>query len=255
MKKISFICLLFGIILCFASCSNKETPQTVPEVTTSSSVVEVTEPFISVNVVRDTNGNILQHILFNKQTKDTYIYDYRWEYNYGEFVCKGSWLTIIEAEDKNESEDETNNILGNQTIVVTPSTDNNDTPPPSTFDAVTILDKNNIKVIITDYSYDPLFKQHKYKVKIENNSIRDIYISTSKETLNGMLMDDEIGFAEWLDAGTSTITSITIWDDDLKEFEISNFESLTMNLEVDDPNDMFNNYFTEFVELSFIKQK
>ena len=95
MKKIVLVFVSLLMIFCLASCNRNE-PSSI--VNNNVSSVEVSEPFVSVSVTKDANGNILQHILFNKQTKVTYIYDYEWAYDYGAYVCSGSWLTVIDAE-------------------------------------------------------------------------------------------------------------------------------------------------------------
>lgn len=104
MKKLLLIFLvLVMVVFCFSSCGKEDKQEDAKN--EGGSTVEVSEPFISVSVTKDGKGNILQHILFNTNTKITYIYDYKWVYDYGAYVCSGSWLTVIDAEG-NEVPDE-----------------------------------------------------------------------------------------------------------------------------------------------------
>lgn len=271
MKKIVLVLVSLLMIFCLASCNRTEPAKIVNN---EGSSVEVTEPFISVSVTKDANGNILQHILFNKHTKVTYIYDYEWVYDYGAYVCSGSWLTVIDAEG-NEVPDEPQVSINGCTCIgnsddayddIYPgykvpecdckeTTDTNkeeDTSKDSnTISPCVIFNEYGIKITIVSGYIDELFEDLVYNVRIENTNNFEVDVTSSKECLNGMLMEDEFTIYEVLPANTSTICKLRFDKNDLKTFGIDAPEKMSMVIKISNPEDMFDIYHTGNISIEF----
>ena len=269
MKKIVLVFVSLLMIFCLASC-NRDEPSNI--VNNNVSSVEVSEPFVSVSVTKDANGNILQHILFNKHTKVTYIYDYEWVYDYGAYVCSGSWLTVIDAEG-NEVPDEPQISVNGCTCTGNSGDAYNDIYPgyrvpecncnektekdeninddSNTINPCVIFNEYGIKITIVSGYIDELFEDLVYNVKIENINNFEVDVTSSKECLNDMLMEDEFTIYEVLPANTSTICKLRFDNNDLKTFGIDTLEKMSMVVTISNPEDMFDIYHTGSISIEF----
>jgi hypothetical protein len=222
MKKIVLVLVSLLMIFCLASC-NKNEPSTIVN---KESSVEVNEPFISVSVTKDANGNILQHILFNKHTKVTYIYDYEWVYDYGAYVCSGSWLTVIDAEG-NEVPDEPQvsvNGSGNSGDVYNDVYPGYKVPeyqgskekfvPVKIFNCEADANDPDVSIYITDVEYNTAWKAWIYKVKIVNNESYDITVELTNGIVDNKPTQLYFGFNKELDGFESTEAQIQFVDKD-----------------------------------------
>ena len=237
MKKLFLITILLLTVFMLASCGEKT--ETTDDTTKSSiSVVQSHYPFQSVNEVRDAYGNILQQILYNTQTGDTYIYDYKYQWDYDAFYCTGSWLTIIEAK---EEQSQSNVNVHKPTINVVQNGSSNNTQTPSDATGVVeetlLLNSGDVKVWLVGYAHSEFMDTHQFKLKVQNTGDRKVDIRTDNETVNGNVqMDDEIWLWESIDANKTTMMVINVYSSDLEFFEVSQLKSLTFDLIVSDNN-------------------
>lgn len=238
MKKIVLVFVSLLMISCLASC-NRDEPSNI--VNNNVSSVEVSEPFVSVSVTKDANGNILQHILFNKHTKVTYIYDYEWVYDYGAYVCSGSWLTVIDAEG-NEVPDEPQVSVNGCTCAGSSGDAYNDIYPgykvpdctckqsnsitnQNEFKECTLFEDKDFGLKLTIVSGVAEDKNVFYKVKVENNSAYDLNIQLWANTINDKLNVDFTALCVNCDSGKMTYTNLEFYNYDLSPYDIE-FEDI-----------------------------
>lgn len=77
--------LVLVTLLCFASCGSQETPVEEPILEETEIVdpnIQVSSLFQTQYLMRDNNGNVIQHILMRTDTQELYIYDYFYDYDY-----------------------------------------------------------------------------------------------------------------------------------------------------------------------------
>lgn len=228
MKKFVLIFLALLMILCLASCNNSYTGP----VASSDKIVD-SEIFQLIDVVKDSNGNVLTKTYFHTVDHKIYILVYNYELDYyNNKVFTGVEFRTIDSPVKNtidstvnqnqtgNSGDATNNYPG----YLEPGTD-------TTIEPCIIYNKNNIVVTITAGSYNELFNVWEYTLKIENGSNANILINSTEESFGNMMLSDIFGFYDTVPAGKTKMSSLNFWNmDELGITEL--IGTLTMTIEV-----------------------
>ena len=277
MKKFLILSLvLVMVVCCFASCDNSRTEIEITD--SNGNSIEVSDPFVTTYCVKDTHGNVIKHIMFNRNTKLTYIYDYEWVYDYGVFVCTNQWLTILD-EKGNELPDEPQVSVNGCTCIgssgdayndiypgykvpecnCTGGTETNKKPESSTtapnndthdpIEPCVIYNKKNIVVTITAGSYNEIFEVWEYTLKIENGSTHNILINSTDESFGNMMLSDLFGLYETVPAGKTKMSTLNFWNmEDLGITELRGI--LTMTIEVSD-SDTYDTMDETIVNIEF----
>jgi hypothetical protein len=153
MKKI--ICLVFilpVIISCFTGCAKAKENS-------------VSWPLKEVNIVYDSYGNILQQVLYNEETKEYFVKDYRWSNQDGMWVCVDQQTTVIKNKDKCNEHDrvveDTINVYYKSYL---------DNGP------IVVLDNSCVRISIVEYLDKASWWEFGYKIKVENKSSKIIAV-------------------------------------------------------------------------------
>lgn len=111
------------------------------------------------------------------------------------------------------------------------------------------LDKNNVKVVVKKLDDTTSFWGADLYVYVENNSNKDITIQVRKVSLNGFMMNPL--FSCQLLPGKKAISSITFMEDDLKNNDITKFQSLEMSFTVFDTKSLDTIFDSSTVKVAF----
>lgn len=180
MKKFKLALMMILVLialLCFASCGSQETPVEEPILEETEIVdpnIQVSSLFQTQYLMRDNNGNVIQHILMRTDTQELYIYDYFYDYDYrtNAYVFYDYKLTIKSTKCNEHS-----------------CTDHNTGPTWNESNpAGTIWAHDNYIKITQGELKEDLFGKY-IEVIIENNSIYTIMVSTRDSSVNGYMYD------------------------------------------------------------------
>ena len=228
MKKFVLVFFAILIILCLASCNTSDTQS----VESADKIID-SEVFQLIDVVKDSDGNVLTKTYFHTVDHKIYILVYNYELDYyNNKVFTGVEFKTIDSPVKDKidstvnqnqtsnSGDATNNYPG----YLEPGSDN-------TIEPCIIYSKNSIVVTITDGSYNELFDVWEYTLKIDNGSNANILINSTDESFGNMMLSDMFGFYETVPAGKTKMSTLNFWDmDELGITELVGI--LTMTIEV-----------------------
>ncbi len=89
MKKIISIGLIVFILSVLTSCAPVETQEKMDK---------VSPPFKVIDTTYDKYNHLIQQILFNEETRKTYVFDYYYQYNNGLWECFKTELTVLDNE-------------------------------------------------------------------------------------------------------------------------------------------------------------
>lgn len=151
MKKFICICITLCCLICFCGC--KETPK---QNTTIA-------PFIELNAVYDQNGNMLQQILYNENTKEYIMKEYTYSHQDGKWICIAQKTKIICQTELLAigQPSSTVNIYYTQDLVDS---------------SIVLLDNEDVKISIVEYLEKASWWEFGYKFKVENKSNKVITI-------------------------------------------------------------------------------
>lgn len=122
-------------------------------------------------------------------------------------------------------------------VNITPATEAPTTPPTVTpaFTEQAIVDKNDVKFILTSAAYEDGFWGQMIDVRLENNTTKNLMYSLDAVSINGYMVD--VLFATEVAAGKKENTSITIFSTDLEKNKITSIENIEFTLRIYDWND------------------
>lgn len=134
--------------------------------------------------------------------------------------------------------------------VVAPATKPVETTP--SFEEKTVVDKNNIKFILTSPAYADGFWGQMIDVRLENNTTNTLMYSLRDVSVNGYMID--VLFATEVAGGKKENTSITIFSTDLEKNKISTIDNIEFTLCVYDSENYTGEYLIqETYTLNFTK--
>lgn len=254
MKNLKFIVIIVIILFmmtCGISCNKQELLPSHTTVSTNTEIKdkEVVDPNIQTSglfqtqfLMRDNNGNVIQHILLRSDTQELYIYDYFYDYDYrtGAYVFYDYKLTIkgIRESCKNEHHNKECECSCKKEEVITPGV--NDKPiwsesnPPGTI----WVHDNYIKVTQGVLKYDDFWNRWYFELTIENKSDHDIMVTTEDLSVNGYMYNNGLaGCIESVTSGNNCISKFSIYMDDMETLNISELEYCEFTLLIYDEND------------------
>lgn len=239
MKKFLLVLLvLVMVVCCFVSCGKDDKAE---DTATGGATIDVAGHWVLVNVTKDVYGNVLKEVYADKYTHKMYIWEYEYTNYYGEFICTGSWKTIIDAEG-NEQPDEPQVNVNGCTCTGSSGDAYNDVYPGYKVPNCTckkgdsVTDKNQFKecVLFEDEDFGLKLtivsgiaedKNVFYKVKVENNSAYDLNIQLWANTINDKLNVDFATLCVDCDSGKMTYTNLEFYNYNLSPYNIE-FENI-----------------------------
>lgn len=237
MKKIILVLACCILLFSMVGCNNSTEEITQPEVN-----VEITDPFVTTYCVKDAHGNIIKHILFNKNTRLTYVYDYQWEYDYGVFVCTNQWLTIIdekgrEVEDTVDVEINGCPNMGNCGDAYNdvypqyqqPQCDKNTTTTDSNIKPCIVYKDANISITIISANLEDT-NHFSYELKVENYSNKNLSIHIRANEYNDCVTVNDFLCGVDVNAGKIAYEDLVISDYALEDAHIDDLRSVKLQI-------------------------
>lgn len=96
-----------------------------------------------------------------------------------------------------------------------------------------IYDENGIKITYKGFSQGGLFENASFDFMIENNSDKDITVSSDKVSLNDFVINNFL--YEKIGAGKKTNSGVSVYDYELEQNDIKNINKVEFNLRFIDP--------------------
>ena len=267
MKKLALVLAIVTVLITLCSCGQTE-KDPVEDVTNevivdpqSGAYIEVGSGLKTMYLAKDVHGNICTHVLYNTLTNEYWIYDFEYIYDWNTegYVFNRAYLTIKECltTEKNPS--------GNQTVIVSPDSDSEDTgtivnpdketsTQNPTFNEVnpsgTVwAHENYVKVTQGDIKEDWMGKY--IEVTIENQNTFSVMVSVRDTSVNDVMYN--LWCSESVAAGKKAIVKFRLPDaDNLAEIHETKLNKIDFTL-VAYNNDTYTgvNLIEEEVNLTF----
>lgn len=127
-----------------------------------------------------------------------------------------------------------------------PSSDVPTSTEPSTVPTETFVDNTNILMddagVVVTYlgtEFNTTWDSYELKFAIENNSDKNVIVTSDKEVVDGYMTDSSVGMYSEIVAGKKAITEMTLFDFDLEPLGITNPETVEFKLRVTNSEDIF----------------
>jgi hypothetical protein len=116
-----------------------------------------------------------------------------------------------------------------------PNSSSGDTTAPTV-----ALDSSGIKITFVEVEYDSFWECYKLKFSIENNSNTDVTITSDGETVDGYMVDLDIGFYCEVLAGKKAVAYMMLYDFALEPLGITQPKVVEFSWSVRANDDAFN---------------
>jgi hypothetical protein len=127
-----------------------------------------------------------------------------------------------------------------------PSSDVPTSTEPSTVPTETFVDNTNILMddagVVVTYlgtEFNTTWDSYELKFAIENNSDKNVIVTSDKEVVDGYMTDISIGMYSEIVAGKKAVAEMTLFDFDLEPLGITNPETVEFKLRVTNSEDIF----------------
>ena len=193
MKKVICVILLILISLSMVSCRSHEKNIT--------NTTKTSWPLVEVNVVYDSQGNILQQTLYNESTEEFIITKYSYSLIDDTWVCTSQSTTIV-CSDKANKEDAESTVDTSINVYYEDDLSN--------YRQVVIMDNADVKISIIESLGRASWWEFGYKFKVENKSDKVITIMFGSVSIMDMNCKPMFS-VDHIDAGHTAYFNLA-WD-------------------------------------------